>query len=80
MVSVSATANVLNSSFTVFDSFDGARFDATGSIVFEASNSPTSSETIVEFIGKKSGKSETDSVQMFTLNDNSKMSFFHPVS
>lgn len=74
----SATSNVLNSSFTVFDSFDGARFDVTGSTVFEASNSPTSSETIVEFIGKKSGKSETDSVQMFTLNDNSKMSFFSP--
>lgn len=74
----SATSHVLNSSFTVFDSFDGARFDVTGSTVFATSNSPTSSETLAEFIRKTSDKSVTDSVQMFTLNDNSKMSFFSP--
>jgi subtilase-type serine protease len=77
-ISGSAASEVLNSSFTVFDSFDGARFDVTGSTVFTASNSPTSSETVAEFIGKTSDKSVTDSVQMFTLNDNSKMSFFSP--
>ena len=30
----SAASNVLNSSFTVFDTFDGARFDVSGSTVF----------------------------------------------
>lgn len=74
----SAASNVLNSNFTVFDSFDGARFDVSGSTVFEASDSPTSSERVAEFIGKTTEKSELDSVPMFSLNDNSRMSFFQP--
>lgn len=73
-----ATSAVLNSQFTVFDSFDGAKFEASGSTIFRASPALERSETLEEFLDRRPNKGDMEPIALFAVADNSRISFFSP--
>ncbi len=73
-LSSGATTEILNSNFTVFDSFDGARFDVPGSIIFETPKKLSSSQSFSSFLEQKNESTGIE-LSILELDDHTSLSF-----